>query len=412
MTAATATGTSATSRPRLSPAWSWAVRLHVGYLALFTVWAAWVSSAYPKFVEEARLPVWPPSTPLGAWLERVVLLPLYRYDVIWYVGIARDGYGAERGDITFHPLYPLLAALLGRLLGGQYLLAAWLVSQVCCVAMLALLYKLVALDEGEAVARRATLLLLGSPLGFTFLLPYTESLLLLGVAAALYAARRGRWWLAGLAAAAAALTKQPGALVLLPLLWELWHARRATVRARGVRPLLGPLAGLALTPLALLSWIVYRARLGDASFRWDQPLGVVNRVLLSPAYERVWGHSLSWPGAPLAMALQHLAERPMFYLWLNVLLVLLMSALTLVAALRARRSYALFALAVLLLRLAIVYPPLPLMAAARHLTLIFPIFIQLARWCRRPAVAALVLTVNALLWALIGALYVRNAFVP
>ena len=99
--------------------------------------------------------------------------------------------------------------------------------------MLALLYRLVALDDDEATAQRTTLFLIGSPLGFSFLLPYTESLLLLSIVAALYAARRGRWWLAGAAGGAAALTKQLGVVVVLPLLWELWQQHRNAVRIHG-----------------------------------------------------------------------------------------------------------------------------------------------------------------------------------
>ena len=63
----------------------------------------------------------------------MLLLPLLRYDVIWYIGIAQHGYGHRPGDTAFHPLYPLLTGLLGRMFGGKCLLAAWLIAQVCCV---------------------------------------------------------------------------------------------------------------------------------------------------------------------------------------------------------------------------------------------------------------------------------------
>ncbi|MFD3457444.1 glycosyltransferase family 39 protein [Streptomyces sp. NPDC058691] len=53
-----------------------------------------------------------------------------------------------------------------------------------------------------------------------FTLPWT-------VAAVLLADRR-RWGLAGLAVAGAALTKQTGAVVLLPVAWSLWRAGRGT----------------------------------------------------------------------------------------------------------------------------------------------------------------------------------------
>lgn len=392
--------------------WRWALRLHAGYLALFTLWTAWTSSAYPKFVEELRVPVWPPAAPFGVWLERVLLLPLYRYDVIWYVGIAEHGYGATRGDTAFHPLYPLLVGVAGRLLGGHFLLAAWLVALVCCVALLALLFQLISLDHEPAVARRATLFLLGSPLGFAFLLPYGESLLLLCIVGALLAARQQRWWLAGLLAAAAVLTKQPGGFVLPALLWELWQQHRAAGERVQFSRMVRALAPLALAPLALVAWAAYRATIEAGGFVWRTPLELLSGIVLSPAYERVWGHHLEWPGAVFLLAARRFEQEPQLYLLLNIMLVLIMSVLALYVCTRTRPSYAIYGLLVLVLRLAVVYPLLPLMAAARHLTLIFPLFTQLALWGRSRAITALVLVINALLWVLISSMVVRNAFIP
>lgn len=393
-------------------AWRWALRLYAGYSALFIFWNAWVSSVYPKWVEEASVAVWTPSAPLWTWLERVVLLPLLRYDVLWYIGIAQHGYGHRPGDTAFHPLYPFLTGVLGRLLGGEYLLAAWLIAQACCVAMLAVLYRLVTLDDDDATAQRTTLFLIGSPLGFSFLLPYTESLLLLSIVAAVYAGRKGRWWLAGAAGGAAALTKQPGVAVLLPLLLELWQQRRSTVRATGIRALIGPLAGLSLTPLALLGWIVYRATLGDVAFSWRNPGTLVSALLVTPSYADVWGETFSWPWVNFGYALAQLQERPYFYLLLNMTVMLIMLALTLAAAVRARRSYAIYSLTLAAMNLSIVYPLWPYMGIIRRFTIIFPLFIQLARWGRSPVVLWLTLICNACLWALIASMYVRNAFVP
>lgn len=393
-------------------AWRWALRLYVGYSALFTFWNAWVSSVYPKWVEEASIAVWFPSAPVWTWLERVVLLPLLRYDVIWYVGIAQFGYGHRPGDTAFHPLYPLLIGVLGRFLGGAYLLAAWLIAQVCCVALLAMLYRLATLDDDDATAQRTTLFLIGSPLGFSFLLPYTESLLLLSIVAALYAGRTGRWWIAGAAGGAAALTKQPGVVVLLPLLWELWRQHSATVHTTSIRALMGPLAGLSLTPLALLGWIVYRAMLGDVAFSWRDPGTLVSALLVTPSYADVWGETFSWPWINFVYALDQVREQPYFYLLLNMLIMLIMLALTLAAAVRTRRSYAIYSLALAIMNLSIVYPLWPYMGIIRRFTIIFPLFIQLARWGKSPVVLWLTLICNAFLWTLIASMYVRNAFVP
>jgi Dolichyl-phosphate-mannose-protein mannosyltransferase len=396
----------------LDPSWRWALKLFLVYRLLFSVWSAWVSSVYPYFVEEAAIRIWPINASLDYWLQRTLLWPVARYDVIWYVGIAEYGYGYKPGATAFHPLYPLLMGLLGRLLGGNYLLAGWLIAQVCCVAMLALLYRLVLLDHDTDTAKRATLFLLGSPLGFSFLLPYTESLLLLCIVGAFYAARRGRWWLAGLAGAGAALTKQPGVIVLLPLLWEFWDQQGDRLRARDFRPLIRPLLGLALTPLGLLAFLAYRATLGDIAFSWSDPSSFVGALLVTPSYLGTWGEYFSWPWINFQYAFEQLQTRPYFYLIINLFVMLFMLALVVYTILRQRRSYAIHSLLLTLMNLSIVYPLWPYMGIIRRFTIVFPMFIQLAVWGRSRAVTALILVVNTLLWVLISETYVRNAFVP
>jgi hypothetical protein len=396
----------------LDPSWRWALQLFVGYRVLLSVWSAWVSSAYPRFAEEAAIAIWPIDAPIGYWLQRLLLWPIARYDVIWYVGIAEHCYAYHIGSTAFHPLYPLFIGVLGRILGGNYLLAGWLIAQVCCVAMLAVLYRLVLLDYDEGVARRTTLFLLGSPLGFSFLLPYSESLLLLCIVGAFYAARLGRWWLAGLAGAAAALTKQPGVVVLLPLLWELWRQQQENLSARRFRSIVQPLVGLALTPLGLLVFLVYRATLGDIGFSWGDPHSLIAALLVSPSYKDVWGHYFTWPWMSLLFVSEQLRTAPSFYLLLSTFLALIMAVIVCYGALRQRISYSIYSLALLVMNLSIVFPLVPFISVVRRFTIIFPLFIQLALWGRSRAAMALILISNTFLWVLISEMYVRNAFIP
>ncbi|MFD8589037.1 glycosyltransferase family 39 protein [Streptomyces sp. NPDC059637] len=90
-----------------------------------------------------------------------------------------------------------------------------------------------------------------------FMLPWT--------AAAYFLAVRGRWGAAGLATAAAALTKQTGGAVLLPVLWLLWQHSRdrrtdpgAPPGAPGVPGALWPgvlrLGAGLLLPVAAAAW--------------------------------------------------------------------------------------------------------------------------------------------------------------
>jgi hypothetical protein len=396
----------------LDLSWRWAVKLFLGYRIVFSIWAAWVSAVFPRYAPEAAVPLWPIVVPPALWIRRAVLWPIVRYDVLWYVGIAEHSYAYREGSTAFHPLYPLLMGLFGRLIGGHYLLAGWLIAQICCVAMLALLYRLVLLDYDAGVAQRATLFLIGSPLGFVFMLPYAESLLLLGIVGAFYAARRRRWWLAGFAGACAALSKQPGVVVVLPLLWELWHQQRDALRARRLRPLVGPLLGLALIPLGLLAFLAYRASYGDIGFWLSNPGSLVSALLVTPTYQDIWGHYFAWPWQSFAFAIERLRTAPSFYLVLNTCLMLIAVVLILYSAMRQRPSYTLYSIALMLLNMSIIFPLVPYISVVRRFTIIFPLFIQLAIWGRSRGLTLLIMSCNTLLWVYISEAYVRNAYIP
>ena len=54
----------------IDPSWRWALKLFAGYRVLFSFWAAWVSSAYPKFAEEAAITLWPINDRVAReWIE-------------------------------------------------------------------------------------------------------------------------------------------------------------------------------------------------------------------------------------------------------------------------------------------------------------------------------------------------------
>jgi hypothetical protein len=388
--------------------WSWALRLLIGYQILFIGWCATVSSVFPKWIEEASVSIWPIQDPLHIWLERVVLLPIVRYDVLWYMGIAQYGYEFREGATAFHPLFPLLMALVGNALGGNVLLGGWIVSQLCTYGMLVVLYRLVLLDHDELIAKRTTLYLLGSPLGFAFLIPYTEPVLLLSIVSAMYACRRGKWLIAGFAGACAALAKQPGIVVVLFMFFEMLRVWPQTANRQRLRMLFG----LSLPPIGLFAWLVYRASLGDVTFNWADPSSLVGSLLVTPSYRDVWGEFFSWPWVNFGYALEQMQTRPYFYLLINMFLMLILLVLALYSLVRQRPRYLSYTLPIILMNLSIVYPLWPYMGIVRRFIIIFPIFIQLALLARNKFVNALVLICNALLWTLIASMYVRNAFVP
>jgi len=162
-----------------------------------------------------------------------LLAPWQRFDAFWYLRIAAHGYGMHDGSTAYYPLYPLLIRIVAFPLGGNTMLAALLISNLCFFGLLVALYRLVVARHVARVARAVTLLLCVSPTASFLLGAYTESLYLLLAVALFLAIGRERLLLAGVFGLLAALTRIQGAVLALPLLWtalEAWRGGRNPTR--------------------------------------------------------------------------------------------------------------------------------------------------------------------------------------
>ena len=139
-----------------------------------------------------------------------------------------------------------------------------LISNLCFLAALVVLYRLVELDFSAPVARRTVLYLALFPTAYYFSAVYSESLFLLLTVAAFYAARRDRWWLAGACGFFAALTRTQGVLILLPLVILFVRQHGFNPRRWRVNPI-----GLTLVPAGLMVYMAYLRR------EWDDPLVMI-----------------------------------------------------------------------------------------------------------------------------------------
>lgn len=190
-------------------------------------------------------------------------------DAQWYHAIAAGGYaggGAGPPRTAFYPGYPLLVALAAapfEVLLPAGLLSApappdtsvhdWLVlsaqllvSNACLVVALVALWKLYRPRLGTTATLIGSCLLLAAPNAFFLSSGHSESAFLAAAALAFLLAERGRWVAAGLAAAAAALIRSPGILLLVPLA-IIW-LRSSRPRARALAGLAIALAGAAAFP--------------------------------------------------------------------------------------------------------------------------------------------------------------------
>ena len=190
-----------------------------------------------------------------------------RWDTPRYLDIVQNGYsyvpGYDRNNVAFYPLYPLTIAALAPIVGSP-LVAGLLISNLCCLAALVLLYRLVLLKGGDdAVAARTVFYIAVFPTAIFFFAAYTESLfLLLSVACATFALRR-QWLWAGVVGALASATRATGFLlaILVGFEWldaQGWTLSRITERAAwenlwdGLRARWVTLVPILLIPLGLL----------------------------------------------------------------------------------------------------------------------------------------------------------------
>ena len=366
----------------LADAWRalWASRLLVWVSAVVAVLLFGLSDRADDF-DPAGL-----TMPFGATGD-VLAAPLGRWDSVWFLSIAQDGYD-DGARTAFFPLYPLLVRIAGAPFGSG-LIGGALLSTLALGAALVLLHRLVALDHDRAVARNAVLVTALFPMSFFFSAVYSESLFLALSIGAVYAARRERWAWAGLLGLLAATTRSAGVLLLVPLaMIYLWDARRPSLRAR--RPLRPDVLWLALVPAGLGLYCALLALDGHdplAPFRaqevwfrsfagpfvgaWDGLVAAWQgaRQLLSGAREPVY--FTAWGGDPFLGARHNIALLG----WLGLALVATAGVLR-----RLPAAYGAYVVAALALPLSYPVAPQPLMSLPRFVAVLFPLAIWLALW--------------------------------
>lgn len=197
------------------------------------------------------------SGPLG----RLALGMWSRWDAPHYLRVAEVGYRAHGEDalfIVFFPMYPAAVRAVSYVF-GSLIVSGLVVSYLATVGTAWFLYRLVRLDAEHDEAWRAVVLLFAFPTAYFLALPYSEALLLLGVTASMYAARKGAAGRAGALGAVATATRVAGIALLAPLTFLAW--RDAWDR----RDLIRRLAWTAVVPAGLIAYLVInRLAQGDA----------------------------------------------------------------------------------------------------------------------------------------------------
>ena len=368
-------------------------RLALGAIALigvallpdFAHVSAGVRDQLPIVPTPVSVPGWPAHAITPGWHN--VFTAWERLDALWFLKIATHGYAKTDASAAFFPLYPALIAALSFTFDGHPLAASLVISNGAFLGALVVLFVLTRTELSDDHARRAVLYAAVFPTALFFVAPYSESLFLLLVLVALWAARRGRWAVAGMSGALAALTRNLGVLVAPALLVEALLQRRSTGRDRAP----GKQALWSLTPVAglagyLVYWKVYS---GD----WLAPLHQ------QANWQRALANPLVTVGRGTQEAFRYIGFYPGGYHTLDWLITVPVLAAGIYALLRFRPTFGIFAAAMLIVPLASMFAARPLIAYTRYALPVFPIYWAFAAWTsgRRAAHEVVVVTAAALL---------------
>jgi hypothetical protein len=357
-------------------------RLRLGEVARIVVLSralVWVAgiAAVLALDPAARAPDFDPlhyTTPYGEPPDTVVA-PGARWDSVWYLTVAHSGYGDDPARPAFFPLYPLAL----RVLGSDVILGI-LLSLACFAVAAVLLHRLTAIELGAAAAGPAVTVLALFPGSLFFSMVYSEALFLALSVGAVYAARTGRWPLAGALGALATATRSAGLVLLVPLVLLWWaHSRR---------PRDG--AWLALVPLGIAAFCLAFAIAGHDALA---PLHAQERWYRSFAGPFVG----AWDGTVAAFQgarqLLHGSRTPAYFgaaggdafkvAGSNLMLFAFLVPIAPVVAGIARRlpvAYVAYVVAALALPLSWPVAPQPLMSLPRFEAVLFPAFMWTGWW--------------------------------
>ena len=309
-------------------------------------------------------------------------------DSSWYIGIAREGYyqrpidNLNQHNAAFFPLYPLLLRGAARITGGVEL-TGMLMSSIIFLLALILLHKTVgAFGLDEATAERAVFYVAAFPTSYFFSVPMTESLFLLLTVGSFYAAKRERWWLAGILGALASATRVPGITLFPALLLLYWQRHRGWPRMN--------IVGVFLIPAGLLAFICYLYLTTGNAFAFKDA---------QVAFGRNFGFFMH----PLFYYVTnpHEVAVPWSFNLLNFAAAVLSFACGFVLVMRREWALAFYTLASIIIPLSAI----SLLSLTRYTMVIFPVFMILAEAGRSPRIDQTIRTIFVIMLGLMAALF-------
>lgn len=188
-----------------------------------------------------------------------------RWDSWEYEEIARQGYWYDfhhrprpYGTVACFPFYPLVVRAVGMALGGRYVAAGLVVSNLSAIAGFFLLFRLAARWGDRRAAWLTVAAAITFPPGLFWSALYPQSLFFCLSIASLMLMMDGRVAAASLVGAAATATRLEGIAILPALLAIQVHRRRGRIGREAF--------WLAVVPIGLLAYMAFLYH------RWGDPL--------------------------------------------------------------------------------------------------------------------------------------------
>ncbi len=188
----------------------------------------------------------------------------------WYLEIAKygytgkhDGYDPGTRKYAFFPLYPALIRLFSVFTSGNLYISGILVSLLASIVGVIYFYELILLDFSKKIALNSVFYFLIFPMSIFYSAIFTESLFFLCSIATFYYCRKRQWWLCGIFGFFAAITRSPGVLLLVPVVYEYdLYVREINSQSfvDFIRKAKYNFLSILLIPLGLLSYFYYSFR--------------------------------------------------------------------------------------------------------------------------------------------------------
>ena len=321
------------------------------------------------------------------------------FDGVHYIEIARNGYTDQA---RFLPLFPFLIRVVSygfffvreELL--RFYLAGLLLSNICTVVLVWLLYKLVSLDFKKSIVHKTLLFLLLFPTSFFFGAIYSESLFLLLVVSSFICARKQMWLLSCILASFACITRIVGVALIPALALEMYMQYKHKIAWDHI-------AYLAMVPLLLLGYALFNV------YQWHNPLYFIqahtelangrseNIILIPQTLVRYLKIFLSIPLSQYELWIALLEFGVFFYV---------MWGLWFAWKKHVRVSYIIFAISAFLIpTFSGTFTGLP-----RYALVLFPLFIALAH-IENKVVKTIIVTVHIFLLFILTILFSRGYYV-